>query len=64
MLTKMVLSLLKIIPGAEPLLFCITSGFEKEKVEQTVDLYFQELKTLVKDYMVTEVDDSMSLVVG
>ncbi|MEO8108486.1 MAG: competence/damage-inducible protein A [Ginsengibacter sp.] len=41
-----------------------TSGFEKEKVEQTLDLYFQELKILVKDYIVTDVDDSMSLVVG
>ena len=41
-----------------------TSGFEKEKVQQTLDLYFQELKALVKDYMVTDVDDSMSLVVG
>lgn len=41
-----------------------TSGFEKEKVEQTLDAYFEELKTLVKDYMVTDVDDSMPVVIG
>ena len=41
-----------------------TSGFEKEKVEQVLDTYFRELKTLVKDYMVTDVDDSMPIVIG
>ena len=41
-----------------------TSGFEKEKVQQALELHFQQLKILVKDYMVTDVDDSMPVVVG
>ncbi len=41
-----------------------TSGFEKEKVAETLDSYFRELKTLVKDYIVTDVDDSMPVIVG
>ncbi len=41
-----------------------TSGFEKEKVQQILDSHFSELKTLVKDYLVTDVDDSMQVVIG
>lgn len=41
-----------------------TSGFEKEKVQHALDSHFQQLKILVKDYTVTDVDDSIPVVVG
>ncbi len=41
-----------------------TSGFDKDKTTEKLDLYFNELKSLVKDYMVTDVDDSMPVFIG
>lgn len=41
-----------------------TSGFDKEKTEKTLDEQFSQLKVLVKEYMVTDEDESMQQVVG
>ncbi len=41
-----------------------TSGFDKDKTTEKLDLYFNELRSLVKDYMVTDVDDSMPVFIG
>jgi nicotinamide-nucleotide amidase len=41
-----------------------TSGFDKKDTEELIDKYFSELKILTKDYMVTDVDESMAAVVG
>ncbi|HEV8081932.1 MAG TPA: competence/damage-inducible protein A [Chitinophagaceae bacterium] len=41
-----------------------TSGFDKDKTREKLDLYFNELKSLVKEYMVTDVDDSMPVFIG
>jgi nicotinamide-nucleotide amidase len=41
-----------------------TSGFNKKAVEKNINKYFDELKLLTKDYLVTDVDDSMQVVVG
>ncbi len=41
-----------------------TSGFEKEKVEKTLEVHFEELISLVEEYLVTDVDDTLPVVVG
>ncbi len=41
-----------------------TSGFEKEEVQKIIDSYFKELKELVKEYLVTDADDSLPAVIG
>ncbi len=41
-----------------------TSGFDKKNIEEKVEKYFLELKSLVKDYMVTDVDDTIPVVLG
>ena len=39
-------------------------GYEKKTIEQNIDGYFQELKSLTKEYIVTDVDDSIPVVLG
>lgn len=41
-----------------------TSGFDKKAVEKNIDKYFNDLKLLAKDYLVTDVDDPMQVVIG
>ncbi|MEO8567868.1 MAG: competence/damage-inducible protein A [Ginsengibacter sp.] len=41
-----------------------TSGFDKGKTKERLDFYFTELKSLVKQYIVTDVDDSMPVFIG
>ena len=41
-----------------------SSGFEKAAIEQEVLQYFDQLQLLVKEYIVTNEDDSMQVVVG
>jgi competence/damage-inducible protein CinA-like protein len=41
-----------------------TTGFDKNLVEKNIDRYFDELKLLAKDYLVTDVDDSLPIVIG
>lgn len=41
-----------------------TSGFDKEETEENLASYFNELKSLVNEYMVTDVDDSMPAFIG
>jgi nicotinamide-nucleotide amidase len=41
-----------------------TSGFDKIVVEKKMDHYFDELKILAKDYLVTDVDEPMQVVIG
>ncbi len=41
-----------------------TSGFDKTKTENAIKSQFTELRTLVKDYMVTDEDETMQEVVG
>lgn len=41
-----------------------STGDDKNALEQKIDSYFQELKKLAKDYLVTDVDDSMQVVLG
>jgi len=41
-----------------------TTGFDKKMVEQTMDKYFEQLKLLTKDYLVTDVDDTLQVVLG
>ncbi len=41
-----------------------TSGFDADETKEKLDQYFSELKSLVKGYMVTDVDDSMPVVIG
>ena len=41
-----------------------TTGFNKNVVEKNIDKYFDELKLLAKDYVVTDVDDAMPVVIG
>ena len=41
-----------------------TTGFEKPLVENNIDKYFNELKLLAKDYLVTDIDDAMQVVLG
>ena len=41
-----------------------TSGFDKNLVEKNIDKYFNELKLLAKDYLVTDVDDSLPVAIG
>ncbi|MEP7251359.1 MAG: competence/damage-inducible protein A [Ginsengibacter sp.] len=41
-----------------------TSGFDKEATAKKLEEYFANLKSLVKTYMVTDVDDSMQVFVG
>jgi len=41
-----------------------TSGFDKNAVEKNIDKYFGDLKQLAKDYLVTDVDEPMQVVVG
>jgi nicotinamide-nucleotide amidase len=41
-----------------------SSGDDKKLLEEKVSKYFEELKILSKDYLVTDVDDSMPVVVG
>ena len=41
-----------------------TTGFDKKVVEINIDKYFDELKLLAKDYLVTDVDDAMPVVIG
>ncbi len=36
-----------------------TSGFDRKLIEENIDKHFEELKLLTKEYMVTDVDDSM-----
>lgn len=41
-----------------------TSGFDKEKTETEMNTQFDKLKKLVKDYMVTDEDETMQQVLG
>jgi nicotinamide-nucleotide amidase len=41
-----------------------TTGFDKDVVEKNIDDYFEELKLLAKDYLVTDIDDAMQVVIG
>ena len=41
-----------------------TSGFDKIKTEKVINDQFRQLKDLVKDYMVTDVDENMQEVLG
>lgn len=41
-----------------------TSGFDKKAVEENIDKHFEELKSFTKDYLVTDVDDSIPVVLG
>lgn len=41
-----------------------TSGFDKRAIKEIIDSQFKQLKTLVKEYMVTDEDDPMQVVVG
>lgn len=41
-----------------------TSGFDKKAVQENIDKHFKQLKLLTKDYLVTDVDDSMPVVLG
>lgn len=41
-----------------------TSGFDKPKTEKIINEQFDELKNLVKDYIVTDVDEPMQQVLG
>jgi nicotinamide-nucleotide amidase len=41
-----------------------TSGFDKEKTEKVINEQFEQLKELVKTYMVTDKDESMQEVLG
>ncbi len=41
-----------------------TSGFDEIKTRANLDTYFNELRSLVKEYMVTDVDDSMPVFIG
>jgi len=41
-----------------------TSGFDKIAVEKKMDYYFDELKVLAKDYLVTDVDEPMQVMIG
>ncbi|MEO8764625.1 MAG: CinA family nicotinamide mononucleotide deamidase-related protein [Ginsengibacter sp.] len=41
-----------------------TSGFDKKFIEEDINKYFEALKLLAKKYIVTDVDDSMPVVLG
>jgi nicotinamide-nucleotide amidase len=41
-----------------------TSGFDKEKTEKEINSEFAKLKTLVKDHLVTDVDEPLAKVIG
>jgi nicotinamide-nucleotide amidase len=41
-----------------------TTGFDKEVTEKTIDSQFNQLKELVKTYMVTDEDETMQVVLG
>ncbi len=41
-----------------------TSGFDKKVIEEKINRYFEKLKPLTKEYFVTDVDDSMPVIVG
>jgi nicotinamide-nucleotide amidase len=41
-----------------------TSGFDRTLIEENINKYFQELKSLTKEYIVTDVDDSMPVILG
>ena len=41
-----------------------TSGFDRKLIEENINKHFQELKSLTKEYIVTDVDDSMYVVLG
>jgi nicotinamide-nucleotide amidase len=41
-----------------------TTGFDKEATEKTIDSQFNQLKELVKTYMVTDEDETMQVVLG
>jgi nicotinamide-nucleotide amidase len=41
-----------------------TSGFDRKLIEENINQYFQELKSLTEKYLVTDVDDSMPVVLG
>jgi nicotinamide-nucleotide amidase len=41
-----------------------TSGFDKQDIEAKTNTYFEELKALAKDYLVTDVDDTLQVVLG
>jgi nicotinamide-nucleotide amidase len=41
-----------------------TSGFDRKLIEENINQYFQELKSLAEKYLVTDVDDSMPVVLG
>lgn len=41
-----------------------TSGFDADETKEKLDKYFNQLKSMVREYMVTDVDDSMPVVIG
>ena len=41
-----------------------TSGFDKKLIEENIDKHFGKLKLLTKEYIVTDTDDSMPVVLG
>ena len=41
-----------------------TTGFDKTQIETEITKYFEELKLFTKDYLVTDVDESMPVVLG
>ena len=41
-----------------------TTGFDRKMVQDNIDMYFENLKLLAKDFMVADVDDSIPQVLG
>jgi nicotinamide-nucleotide amidase len=41
-----------------------TSGFDRKLIEENINKHFRKLKLLTQEYIVTDVDDSMAIVLG
>jgi nicotinamide-nucleotide amidase len=41
-----------------------TSGFDKKAIEENINKHFEKLKSLTKEYFVTDVDDTMPVIIG
>jgi nicotinamide-nucleotide amidase len=41
-----------------------TSGFDKKEIEENINKHFEKLKSLTKEYFVTDVDDTMPVIIG
>ena len=40
------------------------SGFDKQAIEENINKHFEKLKSLTKEYFVTDVDDTMPVIIG